>query len=155
VDAYERTSPDQLVATWSGDDGDGVGRLTVTARSNGFGGTGRAWFDRGTVLEFASSLTTFPLPSDGSVALSGGMGGVENYDEHVGLVLLPLGPRGQVDVRCHLANETWPGDPPEVRYETRVHVLTTYERLTSFASGLRAVVEGMQAEAHLGGERLD
>lgn len=43
---------------------------------------------------------------------------------------------------------------PEGWYETRMHLLTTYERLGVFAQDLQALVEGTLEVAVRGGERL-
>lgn len=152
---YERSGEDELVARWDGDDGDGTGRLTVTARSNDFGGSGQAWFNRQTVLEFAQALGRFPLAEEEPAAISGGYGEPSEYDEHVGIVVGPLGSLGQVDVRLHLVQDTWsPHGRVDGRYETRMHLLTTYQRLSAFSRDLEAVVEGTLSEAILGGESL-
>jgi hypothetical protein len=150
----ETDAEDELTARWDGDDGDGTGRLTIEARSSGFAGRGRAWFDRESVLEFASQLAMFPIPADGSVSLSGGHGTSSAYIEHLGIGVVPLDVRGQVDVQLHLANEVWPGNPPEGSYETRMHVLTTYPNLGRFAAELRAVVNGTLPTAALLGDRM-
>ena len=150
----QRASDDELVARWGGDDGDGIGCLTVTARSSGFGGSAQAWFVREAVLEFAAALERFPLTDDDPPTLSGGYGAHAEYDEYVGLVVAPLGARGQVDVRLHLVDDTWSHGRPEGRYETHMHILTTYQRLAAFAGALGAVVRGGLDEAVLGGERL-
>lgn len=149
-----RASEDELVVRWGGDDGDGIGCLTVIARSNGFGGSGQAWFDREAVLEFAAALERFPLTEDDPPTLSGGYGAHAEYDEYVGLVVAPLGARGQVDVRLHLVDDTWSHGRAEGRYETHMHLLTTYQRVGEFAGVLLGVVRGGLAEAVLEGERL-
>lgn len=153
-DAGERPGYDYLTACWGGDDGDGTGRLAITAYSFGFSGRGHAWFDRETILEFADQVAAFPIPTDGSVSLSGGHGSSPDYIEHVGIVVLPLGVRGQVDFRLHLANEVWPGNPPEGSYETHMHLLTTYPNLSRFATDLRSVVNATLPSAVLLGDRL-
>lgn len=153
-DESERSVDDQVTARWGGDDGDGIGCLTITAHSCGFAGRGHAWFNRETVLEFADHLAAFPIPADGSVSLSGGHGELPDYTEHVGIAVLPLDLRGQVDVRLHLANEVWPGDPPEGSYETHMHLLTTYPNLSRFATELRSVVSGNLPSAVLLGDRM-
>lgn len=86
---------------------------------------------------------------------AGGMGPGESYREQMGVVVAPLGRRGQIDVRLHLANEVWPGDPPESSYETTLHLLTTYPRLAEFSTQLRNAIEGANDDAVLKGERID
>lgn len=158
---YERRGEDELVARWGGDDGDGIGRLAVSARSNGFAGRGLAWFDRQAVAEFARDLARFPLPATEPPTLSSGFGAPgqfesNEYDEFVGISVVPLGSLGQLDVRIHLADDERSGHfCPEGRYETRMHLLTTYERLGTFAQDLQALVEGKLEVAVLGGERLN
>lgn len=145
----------QLTAKWDGDDGDGIGRLTIVAQSLGFGGIGRAWIDREAVVGFADRLTSFPLPEDESVVLKGGIGGSADYQAMIGLVATPLDTRGQVDVRIHLANDVLADRPPEGRYETRMHLLTTYPNLDRFARDLRLLIDGTLASAVLIGDRLE
>ncbi|MCP3937960.1 MAG: hypothetical protein GY708_21640, partial [Actinomycetia bacterium] len=145
---------DQLSASWRTDH-DGTGVLTLECSSQGFAGTADAWFGRQHLLSFAASLSQFPVPTEG-ISLSGGMGAEDSYREQIGIVVAPLGNRGQIDVRLHLANEVWPGNPPEGSYETTLHLLTTYRRLAEFASEfIRSIEFGATDAAVLKGERLD
>jgi hypothetical protein len=64
-----------LALSWDGDDGDGIGRLTVTAVANAFSVRSRAWFDRGTIEELAEELTRYPLDADQVPRIEGGFVG--------------------------------------------------------------------------------
>ncbi len=151
MDEYARTEGDEVIVTWGGDDGDGIGRLTVRAAANGFAGIGEAWTDRTQMLEFSLRLSAYPLREE--VSISAGFGGDE-AEEHVGIAVGPVGSHGQVGIRVHLATPVWPNTRPESRREVRLELLTTYQRLETFSTGLRRVVEGTLHEAIIGGELL-
>ena len=154
IHGYDMTS-DRLTLRWGGDDGDGIGKLTVVAWANGFAGVGAAWFDRATVLQFAESVAAYPLP-DRPIELAGGFG--ESFGrpprEHVRLSVAPVGLRGQVGLRVHLATEQWPDTRVEAVHDVRLELLTTYERLRDLSGDLGAVIEGRLDHAEIGGEVL-
>lgn len=145
---------DQLAVCWHHDH-DGTGRLALKCHSQGFAGTGRAWFANQTVVEFADRLTQFPLDADDPPTLSGGIDARDSYRELVGVTVVPHGNRGQIDVRVHLATDL-DLDLLEGQHESTLHLLTTYQRLADFGNRLRAVVQAPeQTEVVLEGERLD
>ena len=53
---------DRVSLRWSGDDGDGIGKLTVTASANGFGGQSGARFTGVAIIDFALEIRSYPLP---------------------------------------------------------------------------------------------
>lgn len=132
---------------------DGSGRLTVHASFEGFSGVGAAYFDNGQLLRFAERILAFPLSQEGSVELAGGFWSRTAdvlEEEHVGLRVLPVGQRGQVSIRVHLATPA--GE--DANQEITVDVLTSYEALRRFSADLVALVNGLVREVTVGAERL-
>lgn len=154
--AYDRDPHNEVVVRWTHDDGDGVGSLEVSASANGFAGTSAAWFERVTVLAFADALTRYPLPDGDGLRLSSGF--LEDEErpaqEHVGIAVEPVGVKGQVGCRAHLATAAWPDSRIQAQHDVRLELLTTYQRLAEFSSDLAAVIAGSWPEAVLGGEGL-
>ena len=143
---------DGLVVTYR-DDGDGTGELTVAAAFGGFSGVAAAYFSSDQLLRFAEQLLAFPLRDDHPVELAGGYWSRTAdvlEEEHIGIRVLPVGPRGQVAVRTHLATPA--GDGPV--QDVNVDVLTTYEALRQLSSDLTGLVEGHLQEARVTAERL-
>ena len=94
-----------------GDDGDGIGRLTVAVSANDFAGRSSAWFNRETVEEFARSLAAYPLGAHGSTTHSGGFGGGDPQT-HIELHAYPVGAHGQVVIGASLSTPREAGDRP-------------------------------------------
>lgn len=139
--------------SWGGDDGDGVGRLTVVASANGFAGRGRGWFDRRTIEAFGDALNRYPLDADDPPSITGGFGG-DTPQVHVALAAYPIGRRGQVGVAVDLATELWPEDRPEGQHRVRLELPTTYERLGHFARDVARLGEKNGQTARIEAERL-
>lgn len=146
---------DGMTFRWGSDDGDGIGKLTVTASANGFAGSSGAWFDRETVLAFAQAIEAYPLPDD-PIELSGGFGakGDQPPQQHVGVSVAATGRRGQIGIRAHLSTELWPDTRPESVHDVRLELLTTYERLRFLSRHLMLIVEGRLEVAEVEGETL-
>jgi hypothetical protein len=146
--------PDRMAFRWGGDDGDGTGKLTVSARADGFAGVSGAWFDRETVIGFAHAIGAYPLPDD-PIEISSGFGAKDDVaQEHVGIRVGRVGPWGQVGIRVHLATEIWPDTRPESVDEVWLELLTTYERLRFLSRHLALVIEGRLEVAEIEGETL-
>jgi hypothetical protein len=131
-----------------------VGELIVTARASGFAGESSAFFNDSAILAFAARLAEYPLPVGEPPSISGGIidvSGGTSY-EIVGIAVVPANSRGQLDVRVHLA-ERW-SSPGTAKYEVRLQLSTTYERLRTFSGDLTRVVKGKQSEAVLRSEVL-
>jgi hypothetical protein len=135
-----------------------VGELLVEARApeDEFSGTGSAYFNDSAVLAFAARLATYPLTDREPTAISGGVGGPvdgpQEYQELVGIAVVPIGSLGQLGVQVHIARG-WP-DRTEMRPEVRLSFLTTYERMRRFSRELQGVVGGELSEARLEEEVL-
>jgi len=129
-------------------DTDGTGQLSAEARYGGFAGVSWAWFSDDALLSFAERLLTRPL-GDAPIHISGGTGGDDRFEEHVGLTVA-MGMRGQVALVAHLATSTNPEENPgSSRSEARVEVLTSYGALQRFSTGLRQLVSGASDVARL------
>jgi hypothetical protein len=145
---------DGLVLRYAYRDTDGTGELGAEVRFGGFAGASSAWFGDEDLLSFADQLTTYPL-GESNFGISGGYGGEDNFEEHVGLTARAVGRRGQVGVVAHLA-----APAEHLAYlgssmsEVCVEVLTSYEALGRFSAELRRLVEGTADEARLDAEVL-
>jgi hypothetical protein len=144
---------DHLEVSWSGDDGDGVGRLTVAAVANGFSGRTQAWFNRETITQFAEELSRYPLDARQRPRIEGGFGG-EPTQTHVALSAYPVGNVGQVAIGVDLASELWPDDRIEAQHRVRLELPTTYERLGAFARELLRLTDRNDQSGRIEAERL-
>ena len=138
---------------WNGDDGDGIGRLTVRAAANDFAGQSSAWFNRTSVEAFGLLLKVFPLEPSPTLELDSGFGGSEPQI-HVALRAYPVGPLGQVAIHVSLATPLWQDDRVDAQHRVTLELLTTYERLNRFGVDLERVTEGNGERAAVKGERL-
>ena len=138
---------------WNGDDGDGIGRMTVHAAANAFAGLSSAWFNRTSVEAFGRALRGFSLEPSPELELQGGLGGSEQ-GIHVALRAYPVGPLGQVAIHVLLATPVWQGDRLDAQHQVTLELLTTYERLGRFGNELERVTEQNDERAIIEGERL-
>jgi hypothetical protein len=156
MDGYDEDSTNQLVVRYA-PESDGTGKLSVRAAAGGFAGEASAWFDTVKLMEFATSLATYPLPDIPTTAISGGFGSLDRSgvaEEHIGIVARPVEHRGQLGVRIHLSMPSWQDTRPESVNEVWLELLTTYERLRLFSDHMVRVLKGQLNEAQLGGEQL-
>lgn len=155
MERIDQPAPDGITLRWGGDDGDGIGRLTVSASANGFAGRSSAWFDRAAVIAFAQALGAYPLP-DEEIMISGGFGAQNDNppQEHVGIGVSPVGALGQVGMRVHLATAVWEPSDSGSRHEVSLRVLTTYEHLRRFSEQLVRLVAGDLDLVQICGEAL-
>lgn len=153
MERSDQPAPDGVTLRWDGDDGDGIGRLTVSASANGFAGRSSAWFDREAVVAFGQALGAYPLP-DEVIMISGGFGAKNDNppQEHVGIGVSPVGALGQVGVRVHLATAVWEPSDNESRHDVSLRLLTTYEHLRRFSEQLVRLVAGDLEEAEICGD---
>ena len=143
---YDDDPSESLVVSYS-PDADGTGGMTLAAATGGFAGNSAAWFDTSSVIEFVESLSGFPLPEKSSFTISSGFGANEQNgwaaQEHVGISVEPVGNRGQVRLRVHLASPVWQAEPVTVpHHDVHLDFLTTYERLRRFGMHLGMVRRG-------------
>src|SRR5690349_5843571 len=97
------------------DDNDGTGKLIAAVEAGGFAGRGGAWFGIPQIEEFADLITAYPLPSK-KCSLAGGFWkerGHELDQEHLGIDIYPIGPRGHIGVQVRIASELWEASRPE------------------------------------------
>lgn len=137
------------------DDDDGTGKLLVDASSNGFAGSGSAWFGVDELVSFAENLSAYPL-SDPSPIIRGGfykkdMSG-ELDQEHLAIRVYPIDRTGHLGVQVSIATELWPHDRPESQHLVKLEIQTTYQPLSNFGKALKAVVAGRSKEAILGSD---
>lgn len=134
-------------------DTDGTGKLFAEIHSNGYAGSGSAWFGEAGLVELAKKLAAaFPLPADPPLGIRSGFwsksgGGIEQ--EHVGLTFYPVGSIGRVGCRVVLSTPVHEHDRPEGQSSLAVELLTTYERLGTFARSLELLATGGTDEAVL------
>ncbi|MCU1492334.1 MAG: hypothetical protein JWO62_98 [Acidimicrobiaceae bacterium] len=155
---YDDDVREPLIVRYYPDD-DGTGKLHVSAATQGFAGQSAAWFDTERLLDFARSLSTYPIPEDMTLEIASGFGANETAghppQEHVAISVAPVGSRGQLKLRVHLATPVWPTEGPAVQHhDVCLEMLTTYERLRSFSSHLAMVLRRELPDATLGTEVL-
>lgn len=150
--------PANLLTVSYAADPDGTGKMHVRAAAGGFAGESAAWIDTSRLADFASSLSTYPIADDETITIWGGFGANprtgQPAQEHVALVVGPVGSKGQVGVRVHLATPEWANTRPESVNDVRLELLATYERLRHFRAHLLMVIQGRLDEATLGVEVL-
>jgi hypothetical protein len=139
-------------------DDDGTGKLLAQAIAGGFAGEGGAYFSIEEIEQFAKSIATFPLPVDPRPSLAGGFyrkDGSEQLDqEHLGIVVYPIGGRGHIGLQVRIADEVWDHNRKEERRQVQLEIITTYEPLARFSRQIQSVVRGTAVEAALEGEHL-
>lgn len=130
------------------------GQLHVQARFDGFEGRANGWTDRQHVSEFAERLKQYPLDEHAPVTFSAGIGVGDEYIEFVGISAAPVGGKGQVVLRIHLASEDWRDGKPISPQGVNVEFPTSYEYLRRFSDHLHMVVDSRLDQASLDTETL-
>jgi hypothetical protein len=149
--------PSNLLTARYQPDWDGTGELRIRAAANGFSGESTAWFDTLRLIEFATALDVYPLPSDSPLTIASGFltpGTSQLEQEHVGLVVQPIGAKGQIRVRVHLSTPLWPATRSDSVNDVRLELLTTYQRLHHFSVDFAHLLRAEVDEARLGAEIL-
>lgn len=127
-------------------DTDGTGELFAQVHSNGYAGSGSAWFSESELVELAKKLSAaFPLPADSPLGIHGGFwsqSGDGLEQEHVGLTFYPVGAVGRVGCRVVLSTPVHGTDRRESQSSLAVELLTTYEMLGTFAQSLEQLATG-------------
>jgi hypothetical protein len=140
------------------DDGDGTGQLLATVSYAGFSGRGGAYVSISGIHEFADAISRYPLVVGERPTISGGFWkkdlSRDLEEEHLGISVYPVGPRGLVGVQVRLATEVWEHDRRDAQKCVRLEIPTTYEALRRFAQGLVALVSGRDTEALLEAETI-
>jgi hypothetical protein len=134
------------------DDGDGTGELFADAESEGFVGSGSAYFGAGEIEKFASAISEYPLPQRDRCLLTGGFGArtpgpIQN--EHLGIEVYPIDSRGHIGVPVRLATPAWGDTRPESQKTLKLELRTTYEPLARFSRDLIALIKGTAEKAIL------
>jgi hypothetical protein len=132
-------------------DGDGSGKLSVEVSAPPFAGASSAWFGVEQLIEFAEQLAeAYPLSPTQPISLRGGFfeaTGSTLETVHIGLSFYPLGNRGVVGCKVHLAAPVQIEDEHEARLE--IELVTYYESVGRFARALSAISRGEAEEATL------
>ena len=148
----------QLRLTFLPDDPPSMGELIAQVSSSGFCGQGQAWFNVSEIDGFAAELATMPLSPNQTVSLEGGYWSTEQSGTleqvHVSIRVYPIGTKGQVGVRVHLADRLERNDRRESQNQATVELKTTYGALESFARDLRRLQLSQANEAILHEETL-
>ena len=132
------------------DSSDGTCELQATTRSQGFSGTGAAWFDVLTLLAFADSLAQFPIGDAAQRGISGGYSGNAGLEEiHLALSAKQIDSAGHVAVQVRVATARERTARPESQHLAQLELMTTYESLRRFAAQLRSLAGGQIHEAIL------
>jgi hypothetical protein len=151
---YEIDDNNQILVAYRADD-KWSGKLIIHASYDGFSGASEAWIDLEKVVTFANSLTRYPIESDLPIRIASGFGSPEVLDQElVALEVGPVGTKGQLGVKVHLASPLWPDDRAESIKDVRFEFLTTYQRMSTFSQDLSDVLRGTLSEAALGSEIL-
>jgi hypothetical protein len=131
-------------------DSDGTGQLIVQASSGGFAGSASAWFDVQGLLEFATRLEAFPLPTEDRLVLEGGFwqdGSI--LQRHVGLQFRQIDRRGTIGIQVELATPVHEGDRAGSGAQAVFEILTDYAGLQRLARDLGRLASGATDEACL------
>lgn len=145
-------SKDKLIVRFF-DEGDGSGKLWVSASSKGFSGEGCAWISTEELKDFAEALSRFPLLAQNPPTIRGGFSSSdlsnEISQEHVALKVYPVDQTGHLGLQVRVATEVWPHDRTEAQHRVQLEIQTSYQPLTEFSRMLNAVVVGKVNEAVL------
>lgn len=135
---------EQKLIFYFDDDGDGTGELFVEAYSKGFSGISSAWFNKTELLDFAKSLSIYPLSNKNPPKISGGFwkkdvkGELEH--EHLAISVYPIDGKGNLGIQVRLATELWNEERPESQHLVRLEILTSYNALESFSKEIIALL---------------
>jgi hypothetical protein len=134
-------------------DTDGTGELTANFNSNGFSGTGSAWFDQMSLIEFSKKIMAYPLPTDEPLEIEGGFWSSEKQNTleqtHLFLKVYPVNQKGDLGVRVEVATPRWETDRPESIFSAKGEIKTNYNALERFAKQLKKLAENEIEEAVL------
>jgi len=138
-------------------DSDGTGELYAEAETRGFSGQSGAYFDIGEIIQFAKSISQYPLPERRLCSLASGFGsrtpGVL-HQEHLSIEVYPIDNRGHIGVQVRMATPTWPEERLDSQRVAKLELQTTYEPIGKFGRDLLAVMEGNAEEAILEEEAI-
>jgi hypothetical protein len=126
-------------------DGDGLWRLWVNVLTDRFSGQGWGWGCLTDINEFASKLTTYPMPAGEPANFQLGYNGLQGNDLMVAVRIAPLGSLGTLEVRAEIA------DPDDATCRLKAKFFTSYAGLDRFSSQLRRLATGERTEAVLEG----
>jgi len=152
VSDYAKLVPmNKLVFRFEPDD-EWCGELFVFVAADGFAGIGSAWFDKGSLRNFAESLRAFPLPTDKPARLEGGLGGNDTTPPQttINLSFEPHDVRGAVRVKAHLETTVWQDQEKEHPKTLSAQFQVSYGDLGSFATAIDDMIAaGITGEAVL------
>ncbi len=134
------------------DEYDGTGELIAHAGSDGFSGTGRAYFNTEAIQKFADAIANFPVSNAVPLTVAGGFvdsaerSGIPEQ-EHLGISVYPIDSHGHIGIQIRMATPLYTGDRPESRKSATVELVTTHEPLARFSRDLLAMLGGNTDEA--------
>lgn len=130
------------------------GQLHVSARFDGFEGRADGWTNRQDVADFADRLKQYPLDERSPLTFSAGIGVGHDYIEFIGISAAPVGGKGQVILRIHLASEDWRDGRPVSFHNATIEFPTSYEYLRRFSDHMNMVLDDRLQQASLDVEIL-
>jgi len=140
------------------DEGDGTGKLSAQAETQGYSGRSGAYFDIAQIREFALAISEFPLPDAARCVIASGFWSKETSgaleQEHLGIDVYPVDHRGHIGVQVRMATEMWNDTRPGSQKTATLEITTTYEPLAGFGKDILAIISGSASEATLAGEAL-
>jgi hypothetical protein len=134
--------------------GEDDGRLTATARSQSFSGTGSAWIGFNSLGRFADELAAFPIDPDRPPRLVAGSyrdGKLLENREFVSVIIRPFDRTGKLVAQIWLGETGFDHrrENPAMGQAVRVAFLVQYQALSDFALALRALEDGSTPFAEL------
>lgn len=142
----------KLIFYFENDD-DGTGELFVEASSKGFSGIGSAWFNKTELLDFAKSISMYPLSNDNLPKISGGFWRKDVIDEleqeHLAISVYPTDGKGNLGIQIKLATEIWNEYRPESQHIVKLEILTSYNALELLSKEIVALLNNRIEKAIL------
>lgn len=135
-------------------DTDGTTELLAEVTSSGFCGQGAAWFNLSELEQFSVHLAnTYPLLESEPLAIRGGFWSKTTpavlEQERLGIEFYPIGLRGELGCRIHLATPLYEHDRSKSQHSVAVELKTSYEEVKVFSHLLIKLVRGENSEAIL------
>ena len=136
----------ELTLRFIPDHGDDTNRLGIEVQTDAFSGRGWSWTDRASLVDFASSLKAYPLPTDKPAIFTMGYNLLKGDDLIGYLEVRPADRLGNLLVRVAVA------DPHERWRRVRAEFLTHYPEVERFTAQLTRMLAGGSETAVLLGD---
>ena len=132
----------------------GSGYLTAYAHANDFSGQSGAYIDLDKIAVFASALSAYPLSSENFPRFVAGYftqheSGIKTMQEHIALLVYPVGMLGIVGVHVKLHLPPGRHDRSEDGFLVHLELFTSYQQLSNFSKELHHLAKGEFNEAIL------